>query len=185
MPTGCNGPCNPALAKTGVSIDASGHQTTEAMTAADMIGWTRDGEGVANRPADFAYDITVADSYRQIATVTVHSAIYREYLHLVKTPDGWRILNALYTRSAPPASVRCPVCVVHVPVVGEVQAGHEPLPGALVGGVVALTARSTTGPLCPVASAPICAPLGVSQRRMAPSLPPVKNVVRSGLNAKL
>jgi hypothetical protein len=30
----------------------------------------------------------------------VHSAIFREYLHLVRTPDGWRILNALYTGTA-------------------------------------------------------------------------------------
>jgi Putative lumazine-binding len=89
---------HPGLTKTGVVIDASGGRVTEPMTAGDMIGWTGDGEGVASRPADFAYDVTVDDVYHQIATVTVHSAIYREYLHLVKTPDGWKILNALYTR---------------------------------------------------------------------------------------
>jgi hypothetical protein len=36
--------------------------------------------------------------YDGIATVTVYSGIYREYLHLVQTADGWKILNALYTR---------------------------------------------------------------------------------------
>jgi hypothetical protein len=89
---------HPGLTKTGVVIDASGGRVTEPMTAGDMIGWTGDGEGVASRPADFAYDVTVDDVYHQIATVTVHSTIYREYLHLVKTPAGWKILNALYTR---------------------------------------------------------------------------------------
>jgi hypothetical protein len=89
---------HPALAKTGVGIAGSGQPTTERMTADDMIGWTRDGEGVARRPTDFSYDVIVNDSYDQIATVTVHSSIYREYLHLVRTPDGWRILNALYMR---------------------------------------------------------------------------------------
>jgi hypothetical protein len=89
---------HPDLAKTGVSTDPAGQQATETMTAEQMIGWTRDGEGVANRPADFRYEVTVNDVYHEIATVTVHSAIYREYLHLVKTADGWRIRNALYTR---------------------------------------------------------------------------------------
>ena len=45
-------------------------------------------------------DITVNDVYDQIATLTVRSAIYREYLQLVKTAEGWRILNALYMNVA-------------------------------------------------------------------------------------
>ncbi len=90
---------HPALAKTGVGRDASGRPTMDSMTATDMIGWTRDGEGVAERPADPAVEVTVDDIYHGIATVTVRSAVYREYLHLVRTPDGWRIRNALYTRT--------------------------------------------------------------------------------------
>ncbi|MEU8078783.1 nuclear transport factor 2 family protein [Catellatospora citrea] len=85
---------HPALTKVG----ADGAQISAAMTAADMIGWTRDGEGVAEKPADFAYDVTVHEVCQRIATVTVRSAIYREYLHLVKTATGWKILNALYVR---------------------------------------------------------------------------------------
>jgi hypothetical protein len=89
---------HPALAKTGATPDAAGSQVSRAMTAAQMVGWTREGEGVAEKPADFAYEITVHDVCGPIATATVHSAIYREYLHLVRGPEGWRILNALYTR---------------------------------------------------------------------------------------
>ena len=87
---------HPDLTKTGVRVDASGARATESMTAPDMIGWTRDGEGVTDK--DFASDVTINDLYDGIATVTVHSGIYREYLHLVRTADGWKILNALYTR---------------------------------------------------------------------------------------
>jgi len=87
---------HPGLTKTGVRVDASGARATESMTAPDMIGWTRDGEGVTDK--DFASDVTINDLYDGIATVTVHSGIYREYLHLVQTADGWKILNALYTR---------------------------------------------------------------------------------------
>ena len=85
---------HPALAKTGVGFDATGRPTTEAMTAEDMLGWTRDETAAA----DFACDVAINDLYHGIATVTVHSGIYREYLHLVKTPDGWKIFNALYMR---------------------------------------------------------------------------------------
>ena len=89
---------HPALAKTGATADPPGVQVSRAMTATEMVGWTRDGEGVAEKPADFAYEITVNDIFDHIATVTVHSDVYREYLHLVRGPDGWRILNALYAR---------------------------------------------------------------------------------------
>lgn len=89
----------PTLTKTGVGIDASGGQITEVMTAEDMIGWTRDGVGVAEEPADYTFELTINDVYHQIATVTVRSGIYREYLHLVRTSGGWKILNALYMRT--------------------------------------------------------------------------------------
>jgi len=87
---------HPDLVKRGAATVGTPGKLTAVMTADDMIGWTRDGEGVATRPADPTYDITVNDVYDQIATVTVRSAIYREYLQLTKTTDGWRILNALY-----------------------------------------------------------------------------------------
>jgi hypothetical protein len=89
---------HPALAKTGVTPALPGEPGMERMTADDMIGWTRAGEGVASKPIDSAYDVVVNDNYDHIATVTVRSSIYHEYLHLVRTPDGWRIVNALYMR---------------------------------------------------------------------------------------
>ena len=87
---------HPELVKRGAAIDGTPGKLTAVMTAENMIGWAREGEGIATRPADDAYDITVNDVHDQIATVTVRSAIYREYLQLVKTDEGWRILNALY-----------------------------------------------------------------------------------------
>ena len=87
---------HPALAKTGIRTGADGSPVTESMGAADMIGWTRAGEGVERKPAGFTFDVTVNEIYHEIATVTVHSPVYREYLHLTRTADGWRILNAIY-----------------------------------------------------------------------------------------
>jgi hypothetical protein len=34
-----------------------------------------------------------------IATVVVSSGVYHEYLHLVRTRDGWKIANALWVYS--------------------------------------------------------------------------------------
>jgi len=59
-----------------------------------MIELTEAGEG--KRDADRRIDVTVEDVYEDIATVTVRSAPYHEYLHLVRTRDGWKIANALW-----------------------------------------------------------------------------------------
>jgi hypothetical protein len=36
-----------------------------------------------------------------IASVTVRSPIYQEYVHLVRTRDGWKIVNTLWQRTMP------------------------------------------------------------------------------------
>ena len=36
------------------------------------------------------------DVYGEIASVVVRSPEYREYLHLVRTPEGWQIVNAFF-----------------------------------------------------------------------------------------
>jgi ketosteroid isomerase-like protein len=60
-----------------------------------MVELTRRGEGIADA-ADRTLDIDVEDVYGDIASATVRSAVYHEYLHLVRTRDGWRIANAIW-----------------------------------------------------------------------------------------
>ena len=60
-----------------------------------MLELTRAHVG-ANEPGHRRLDVEVLEIYRNIATVIVRSAPYREYLHLVKTSDGWKIANALF-----------------------------------------------------------------------------------------
>ena len=36
------------------------------------------------------------DVHGAIASATVRSAVYREYVQLVRTPEGWKIVNALW-----------------------------------------------------------------------------------------
>ncbi|MGB8315752.1 MAG: nuclear transport factor 2 family protein [Aestuariivirga sp.] len=89
---------HPNLVKRGVRATAAGAQLSDPSTAAQMITWTRDGEGKAERPADLAIMVRVDDVHGEIATATVTSAVYIEYVQLVRTAEGWRIVSALYMR---------------------------------------------------------------------------------------
>jgi hypothetical protein len=60
-----------------------------------MLELTRRGEGKEDA-ADRTLDIEVEDVYEDIASVTVRSAVYHEYVQLVRTRDGWKIANALW-----------------------------------------------------------------------------------------
>jgi ketosteroid isomerase-like protein len=70
-------------------------------TATQMVGWTADGQGkqVAAGLTDRTVDVEVVDVHHDIASVRVRSEPYREYLHLVRTRDGWKIANALWRDS--------------------------------------------------------------------------------------
>jgi hypothetical protein len=60
-----------------------------------MLELTAAGEG-AEDGADRRLDVEIEDVYGDVASVTVRSAVYHEYLHLVRTRDGWKIANALW-----------------------------------------------------------------------------------------
>ena len=69
-----------------------------ATTKERMLELTRRGEGKEDG-ADRSLDVEVHDVYGDIATATVRSAVYHEYLHLVRTREGWKIANALWQRT--------------------------------------------------------------------------------------
>ena len=85
---------HPQLAKRGVKPDGAIHP----ITADQMIQATREGMGKQNRPADLKIEVKVDDVFGDIATATVYSAVFVEYAQLVKTAQGWKILNTLYKR---------------------------------------------------------------------------------------
>ncbi len=84
---------HPGLAKRSPEKD---RRTLNETTAAWMIAATERGVGRERDPGDRRIEIEVEDVYDTIANVTVRSAVYREYVQLVRTPDGWRIVNALW-----------------------------------------------------------------------------------------
>jgi hypothetical protein len=69
--------------------------TLGVTTKERMVELTAAGAG-AEDGADRRLEVEVEDVYGDIASVTVSSAVYHEYLHLVKTADGWKIANALW-----------------------------------------------------------------------------------------
>jgi Putative lumazine-binding len=83
---------HPGLAKR--SLDQDGRTLNET-TAAWMIDATARGLGVRD-PGDRRIEVDVEEVYGTIASATVRSAVYREYVQLVRTPEGWKIVNALW-----------------------------------------------------------------------------------------
>ena len=87
---------HPALAKRG-HFAAPDPAIVHPVTAAQMIEWTAAGRGRRGDPAQRTFSVEVDEVHETIATARVHSVPYREYLHLARTADGWRIVNALWT----------------------------------------------------------------------------------------
>jgi len=83
---------HPSLAKRSLADDG---QQVEHLTAPEMIDATARGIGTTRDEPDRRIEVDVEDVYGAIANVTVRSAVYREYLQLARTRDGWKIVNAL------------------------------------------------------------------------------------------
>jgi hypothetical protein len=81
------------LAKRALEQDG---QTLDETSAEWMIDATAQGRGRGVGNGDQQIEVTVEDIYKTIAHATVRSTVYREYVHLVRMNDGWKIVNALY-----------------------------------------------------------------------------------------
>jgi hypothetical protein len=89
---------HPELAKRApgqVSGDSPGVTTKDR-----MLELVRAGGGVEDRTDD-PIEVTVVDIHHDIAAAVVRSKQYREYLHLLRTPDGWRIVDAFWQLTDP------------------------------------------------------------------------------------
>ena len=87
---------HPGLAKRSLAQD---RRTLNETTADWMIDATGRGVGRERDPGDRQIEVEVEDVYGTIASATVRSAVYREYVQLVRTGDGWKIVNALWAWS--------------------------------------------------------------------------------------
>jgi hypothetical protein len=69
------------------------------VSAAQMVEATAQGVGKSLDVPDRGIEIDVHDIHGEIANVTVRSAVYREYVQLARTRDGWKIVNTLWQRT--------------------------------------------------------------------------------------
>ncbi|MCU1474242.1 nuclear transport factor 2 family protein [Amnibacterium sp.] len=86
---------HPELAKRGV-VPGGGIDTDTAKT---MIDATAAGVGRSRDVPDRDIRVRVDDVHGDIASATVTSAVYVDYVHLVRIDDRWRIVNALWARA--------------------------------------------------------------------------------------
>jgi hypothetical protein len=84
---------HPDLAKRSLEEDG---RTLDETTAEWMIDATARALGRERDPGDRRIEVEVEDIHGTIANATVRSAVYREYVQLVQTPEGWKIVNALW-----------------------------------------------------------------------------------------
>ena len=85
---------HPALAKRSFGQGRDRAPVLDETSAQEMIDATAAGMG---RPrAGDKLDIRIAELGAGIASVNVFGDHYVDFLHLIETPDGWRIVNALW-----------------------------------------------------------------------------------------
>jgi Putative lumazine-binding len=84
---------HPDLAKRALATDG---RTLDETTADWMIEATGRGVGRERGSGDRRIEVEVADVHDTIASATVRSTVYREYVQLVRTLEGWKIVNALW-----------------------------------------------------------------------------------------
>ena len=87
---------HPELAKRSLEQDAWGAESIRTLTAQEMIEMTASGEGTAEDVDDRRIEVEVHDVSENIASATVRCALYVDLLQLVKTHDGWRIVNVAW-----------------------------------------------------------------------------------------
>jgi len=85
---------HPDLAKRALMPDG---RSLDLDTAASMVAWTARGDG--RNAGDRIVELVFRDIEDSMASVKVRTGVYVEYLHLVRLPDGWKILNALWRKA--------------------------------------------------------------------------------------
>ena len=85
---------HPELVKRSLEPDPqTGGCKVETLTRAEMVAETAAGEGAVDAGP---YQVAVLDAYGDLATVSVLSAAYMDYLHIARCGEAWLIFNVLW-----------------------------------------------------------------------------------------
>ena len=85
---------HPALAPRAFGHGVARAPVLDDTTFREMVDAAGAGRGVPRKGARL--DIRVCDMGGGIASAVAYADHYVDYLHLIETPDGWRIVNALW-----------------------------------------------------------------------------------------
>jgi hypothetical protein len=101
---------HPELCKRGCKKGPTGENRINTITAGEIMSdadlYTKAYRelsdkpiaGKAPRPTELEIQVRVDDIHRDIATATVHTTVWIEYLQLARMADGWKVVNTLYAR---------------------------------------------------------------------------------------
>ena len=96
-PTRMDRALHPGLAKRSLGQADPESAELRSLTKERMVELTAAGGGKDRSPdGGLGIEAEVVDLYGNIASVVVRSGVYREYLHLVRTDEGWKIVNVLW-----------------------------------------------------------------------------------------
>jgi hypothetical protein len=87
---------HPELAKRSLEQDASGAESVRTITAQELIEMTASGVGQREDVDERRIEVEVNDVSDGIASATVRCALYVDLLQLLKTREGWRIVNVAW-----------------------------------------------------------------------------------------
>ena len=87
---------HPELAKRCRGIEGDDPDALENLSATEMIDATADGEGQREDAADRQIEIKIEYLSDDIASVTCHCHTHVDLLQLIRMPEGWRIVNAVW-----------------------------------------------------------------------------------------
>jgi hypothetical protein len=85
---------HPALAKRAYGQGPDRAPVVDESTWQDMVDAAAAGRGVPRRGDRL--DIRICDIGAGIASAIAYAGHYVDYLHLIETSDGWRIINAVW-----------------------------------------------------------------------------------------
>jgi hypothetical protein len=85
---------HPGLAKRIQAPDGSGELVVTDMSARELIDRTAAGTGMADPTR--RHDVRVLDVFGRAASVRVDATDWVDYLHLIQTATGWKIINVLW-----------------------------------------------------------------------------------------
>jgi hypothetical protein len=87
---------HPELVKRCRGIEGDDPDALETLSAQEMIGATANGEGRREDAADRRIEIRIDHLDGGIASVQCFCHRYVDLLHLIRMPDGWKIVNAAW-----------------------------------------------------------------------------------------